>query len=171
MEYLWPDRRHRLRSTEDDHGSTSSPSHELPDPDIHLLNPTLRSSLDSPRALQQLHPDSAARNLAPPGMRKLTASRSCTDLRSTHHGHHLPHLFPSNSGLSDKLESPDTLEAISQGTKVDLTLVDEQGGDAAVMMTRSSQKTFVFVKVARFVFIHVVLHIHWMILMCFFPSA
>lgn len=152
MEYLWPDRRHRSQSI-DDNSSSSSHSDDDPAPtDPQIISPPIRSSLDSPRALQYLHPDSTVRGsggggLAPPSLRKLAASRSFTDLRSTREDHR-SRILPSNSGQSGRSHSPDTLAFASTRIKVDSNLIDRRGGDAAVMMTRSSQKTFISVKVA-----------------------
>ncbi|KXN86435.1 UPF0648 protein C3H5.09c [Leucoagaricus sp. SymC.cos] len=148
MEYLLPDRRHRPQNNEN---SSSSDALEIPESmAINIRSPPLRSSIDSPRALQTLHPDSAtgSRDMRLAGLRRLGASRSFTDLRSTREDHHRSHLLPSKSGSNGRSESPDTLCLISPRVKIDSTFVDEQKGDAAVMITRSSLKTFVFVKVA-----------------------
>ncbi|KAF9451680.1 hypothetical protein P691DRAFT_757138 [Macrolepiota fuliginosa MF-IS2] len=147
MEYLWPDRRHRPQSIDDE--TASSESHEsIHSPDIpSLRSPPIRTSLDSPRALHHLHPDSAA-GLAPPGLRKLGPSRSFTDLRSTRNDHRSSHLSSSNSGPSWRSESPDMAGLNSPKGRAESNAVEEQGGDAAVMKTRSFQKTFIFVKIA-----------------------
>lgn len=150
MEYLWPDRRHRRLGVD-----SSSETHKVPEsPDLQALSPPIRSSLDSPRALQHLHPESVARNsgLAPPGLRKLAASRSFTDLRSIREEQRRSQSIPSHSGPDEKPEPPDALGLAFSRVKVESSGVDEQRGDAALMMTRSSQKTFIFVKVARYVF-------------------
>lgn len=153
MEYLWPDRRHRPQSIEEE--TASIHSHEtVQSEDTPIRSPPVRTSIDSPRALHHLHPDSATRNggLAPPGLRRLGSSRSFTDLRSTRDDHRRSQLLSSNSGLNGRLEPPGMLELASPRAKADATpTVEEEKGDAAVMKTRSSQKTFIFVKVARFV--------------------
>lgn len=149
MEYLWPDRRNRPQTTDDEPAQHP----EITYPAVVTKAPPLRTSLDSPRALQRLHPDSTHNHngLAPSNLRKLSPSRSFTDLRTTREDHHRPHLLSSNGGFSRKTESPDTPGFAPPRPKVDSSAPEEQTGDAAVMKTRSSQKTFVFVKIARFV--------------------
>ncbi len=151
MEYLWPDRRNRPQIVDDEPVAQypeMTYSTDVPRP------PPLRTSLDSPRTLQRLQSNSIVYNngLAPPASRKLSPSRSFTDLRSTREDRYHSHLLPSNDGHSQKTESPDASGPVSPRLKVDFSVL-EQKGDAAVMKTRSSQKTFVFVKIARFVIV------------------
>jgi hypothetical protein len=153
MEYLWPDRRNRQRDSEDETASmwSQETTHSEGIPVPNLL---IRSSIDSPRALQNLHSDDVSPNgrLAPPSMRRLGSSRSFTDLRYTFGDHDRFQLLSSNSGSNGRPESSDLHESLSPGAKFDATLdLEQKRGDAAVMKTRSSQKTFIYVKVARFV--------------------
>lgn len=152
MGYLLPDRRRRLQDDDDDDDKNSNSSHDTRDPsEPQLINLPNRSSLDSPRTLQHLHPDSAAHNdgLAPPRLRKSVGFRSFTDLRSTREDNRDSYLFPSTRSTSERSESPDVRANAPARIRIDSNQDDRQGGDAAVMMTRSSQKTFVLVKIAR----------------------
>lgn len=148
MEYLWPDRRNRQRDSEDETASTWS-QETTHSEGLHVPNLPIRSSIDSPRALQNLHSDDVSQDgrLAPPSVRRLASSRSFTDLRYTFGDHDRFQFLSSNSG---RQESSDLHEPLSPGPKYEATFdLEQKRGDAAVMKTRSSQKTFIYVKVAR----------------------
>lgn len=150
MGYLLPDRRRRLQDDDEDKNSDSS--HDTRDSaEPQIIKLPNRSSLDSPRTLQHLHPDSAAHSdgLAPPRLRKSVGFRSFTDLRSTREDNRDSYLFPSTRSTSERSGSPDVRANAPERIRIDSSHDDRQGGDAAVMMTRSSQKTFVLVKIAR----------------------
>jgi len=151
MEYLLPDRRRRLQDDGDDDKNSDSSHDKRDSAEPQIINLPNRSSLDSPRTLQHLHPDSAARNdgLAPPRLRNSMGFRSFTDLRSAREDNRDSYLFPSTRSTSERSESPDVRANASARIRIDSSHDDRQGGDAAVMMTRSSQKTFVLVKIAR----------------------
>lgn len=151
MEYLWPDRRDRQRDSEDELASTwshdTTHSEEFSVPKLPI-----RSSIDSPRGLQNLQSEDVSQNgrLAPPSLRRLGSSRSFTDLRYTFGEYDRPQFLLSNGGSNGRPDSSDVHESFAAGAKFDATLeLEEKTGDAAVMKTRSSQKTFIHVKVAR----------------------
>ncbi|KAF5387705.1 hypothetical protein D9615_000498 [Tricholomella constricta] len=136
MEYLWPARKHRNEIDD----AKASVALGPPKPDH-------RTSLDSPRALhgpkQHLH--SGKGELMPP-LRKLGNSRSFTDLRaSTKDSLLVPSIH--------KLPSSDTLRQISTAgdgpdgrhKQKDKT---SKKDDAAEMKTRTSQKSFVLVRIS-----------------------
>lgn len=151
MEYLLPDRRRRLQDNDDDDKDSDS-SHDTRDSaEPRIVDLPNRSSLDSPRTLQHLHPESATRSdgLAPQDLRKSKGFRSFTDLRSTREDNRHIYLFPSARGTSERSESPDSRALTPTRIRIDSSHIDRQGGDAAVMVTRSSQKSFVLVKIAR----------------------
>jgi hypothetical protein len=143
MEYLWPARRNR---------------HELTDsaPELTITSPKSpgRTSLDSPRALHNLrspvHP--SAPGLAPPAaLRKLGTSRSFTDLREAARDTlRMPALH--------KLPSAESLHRISmtadggEMTHKPRDDAEKRAGDAAEMKSRASQKSFVLVRISRYVF-------------------
>ncbi|XP_006460255.1 hypothetical protein AGABI2DRAFT_117215 [Agaricus bisporus var. bisporus H97] len=150
MEYLWPDRRDRQRDSEDELASTwshdTTHSEEFSVPKLPI-----RSSIDSPRGLQNLQSEDVSQNgrLAPPSLRRLGSSRSFTDLRYTFGEYDRPQFLLSNGGSNGRPDSSDVHESFAAGAKFDATLeLEEKTGDAAVMKTRSSQKTFIHVKVA-----------------------
>lgn len=157
MEYVWPARRHRHNTEDevqafDDIPESPSAFDESSNVVIVPESPMSprRSSWDvSPRAPRQSYD---SHRLAPASpLRKLGASRSFTDLRNT----------MSDSMVVPKLHktrSTDALLAFSSpsqsGSKVTEGLDRRLSArsareidDATVMKTRSSQKTFVWVKV------------------------
>ncbi|KAL1747713.1 golgi-body localization protein domain-containing protein [Schizophyllum fasciatum] len=132
MEYFWPNRREmaELEGT-DDEGD-----------DDDLISE--RASMDAPRSPSTLTP--------PPGLRKLGASRSFTDLRMS---------ARENSTQSLKLSpltrmrSSDALNGHNNGDggklkKARAAAAHRHKMDAAEMKTRSSQKSFVLVKISRY---------------------
>jgi hypothetical protein len=148
MEYVWPARRNRQQLIEDEQPLLPADN----TPDIMLV----RSSLDSPRPLVPRKGSLSPPALAPPA--RLSASRSFTDLRSA-----ATLAPPSRPGLhrtassgalrqptlpvappidpSRKKNRSDSSNKASQLTK--------KTGDAAEMKTRSSQKSFVMVRISR----------------------
>jgi len=156
MEYVWPARRDRqhsenLQSYDDVPESPSDLSNVVIMPESPLS--PRRSSWDvSPR---KSHDSS---KLAPPPLRKLGTSRSFTDLRNSRSD-----TLQVPSGRLHKTRSTDALMALaspsqsatSQASKVSDDALERNSSvrkrkewdDAAEMKTRSSQKTFVWVKV------------------------
>ncbi|KAH7887657.1 golgi-body localization protein domain-containing protein [Phlebopus sp. FC_14] len=140
MEYVWPARRGRNHTKtsglELTPGSRVLPPEEVP----------LRSSLDSSRLLQTPRTSLDSGNLAF-STRKLATSRSFTDLRSA--------ATDSMKGGSLSLSSNQRMVTVdadaSDGLRTmrKISREDRPGQDDAVeMKTRSSQKTFILVKIA-----------------------
>lgn len=152
MEYVWPERRRRkgaevsepppaLRPRRiTDNAATSRP--QTPATPMTPVTP-VRASLDSPRLFGNSLDTSD--NLAPPTLRRIATSRSFTDLRS--------------ASKEQALASPRMQRNISFGpltpldqSETSLTKRDDKAkNDAEEMKSRSSQKTFVFVRVGRLV--------------------
>ncbi|KAJ7764981.1 golgi-body localization protein domain-containing protein [Mycena maculata] len=148
MEYVWPARRNRKRLTDDETPGSLDNSAEG--------TPMSRGSLDSPRSQAFKKGTLAALTLAPP--MKLSSSRSFTDLRSAQSlaPPSAPHLHRTRStdGLRQatlpstppgdrpprKKSRADSSNKISQWAA-------KKAGDAAEMKTRSSQKSFVLVRI------------------------
>ncbi|KAG6854824.1 hypothetical protein C0991_012014 [Blastosporella zonata] len=131
MEYMWPARKvHHIDDDEEEEASTTIDQ---------------RMSLDSPRALQASKPSSESSSkgqLAPP-LRKLGTSRSFTDLRG--------------SAKKDTLSVPSMNRMHSSESLRKMALLgdtDKHKGksskkdDAAEMKTRTSQRSFVLVRIS-----------------------
>ncbi|KAF8195786.1 golgi-body localization protein domain-containing protein [Mycena galopus ATCC 62051] len=142
MEYVWPARRNRKQAIEDEPPTTTENT-----PEIMLV----RSSLDSPRS-QTKKSSLLAPAVTPPA--RLSASRSFTDLRSA------ATLAPPSRPTLHRTASS---SALRQGTMPLAPPIDpsrkknrsdtsnkvaKRAGDAAEMKTRSSQKSFVMVRVS-----------------------
>jgi hypothetical protein len=153
MEYVWPDRKDR-QAVHDD-----APAKEealRPRLDIDIKSPTSgRSSIDSPRALHK-QVDSDENTLVP---RKLGASRSFTDLRLVKDtgflspGALLSPSFLQKTPSSDSVNFASMLDAPETprpngGFDSDVS-DSKDAGDAQVMKTRSSRKSFVLVRISR----------------------
>ncbi|KAK7061817.1 golgi-body localization protein domain-containing protein [Favolaschia claudopus] len=146
MEYVWPARRNRKAITEDEVLPTIEAT-----PDIVLA----RSSFDSPRSQ-----NSRKGSLSPPVQTpaRLSASRSFTDLRSTNMlappSRPALHRTASSSALRQStLAAPPALADTSRkknrsDTSNKSTQSIKKAGDAAEMKTRSSQKSFVMVRIS-----------------------
>ncbi|KAF8663414.1 hypothetical protein AX16_000986 [Volvariella volvacea WC 439] len=146
MEYVWPARRNRRSTSEE----TQPPSPEPPTPTTAQAKPaSARASLDSPRALHGpgSSPDHIAGTLAPPPLRRLGVSRSFTDLRS------------ASGNLQLTLHQTQSTDALNVQTALQPTIANEgrfkhrthrKAAGAAEMKTRSTQKSFVRVRVASF---------------------
>lgn len=163
MEYVWPSRKHR----QSNNGQKPEKDEVTAGPvEIKVRNPTSgRSSIDSPRALYSpVALDFHERATLSPPHRKLGNSRSYTDLRVVKDIVTAPRSitllpFPKRTDSSDpvpSLDTPSTPGPSSGPTAFpdrDLSeLVHTQSdSDAQVMKDRSVQKTFVLVRIARFV--------------------
>ncbi|KAG6831126.1 hypothetical protein H0H92_012551 [Tricholoma furcatifolium] len=129
MEYLWPARKHRQTMNEND----SRPTVDQ------------RISLDSPRTLHAGHKpprEATTGHLAPP-LRRLGASRSFTDLRgSAKEALSVPALnkMPSSESLRKATLVAETEHSKAKGKSTK--------SDAAEMKTRTSQRSFVLVKIS-----------------------
>jgi len=171
MEYVWPDREKGQAPTDD------SPEKErIPSPlEIRVKSPTspaARSSIDSPRGLHAPKRSMDPNGQTPlPTLRRLGSSRSFTDLRSAmDNGPLSPPTFLSPQGFlsppaflkrtysSDSVNFSSVLEAASvPGTSHNVDQEDTSAtdrkllDDAHIMKTRSSQKSFVMVRISRLV--------------------
>ncbi|KAJ7638917.1 golgi-body localization protein domain-containing protein [Roridomyces roridus] len=129
MEYVWPARRHRKSITIDDSQTTSADNSAEATP---MYDP-----LDSPRAPRLLS--------------ALSASRSFTDLRSA------ASLAPPSAPALHRTQSTDGLRQASlrptpepprRKSTNKVAQMRKKTGDAAEMKTRSSQKSFVLVRIS-----------------------
>ncbi|KAG9218974.1 hypothetical protein CCMSSC00406_0001384 [Pleurotus cornucopiae] len=138
MEYLWPARKdRRIRSS----SSSADTDDETNIPRIVAT----RASLDSPRALQTF-PSEVTNDatLRPPmGLRRLGSSRSFTDLRF------------STTDPAPKLSRTRSTDALKPANQVEPKRRDTIM-DATEMKTRSSQKSFVLVRISS---LHILLSI------------
>lgn len=163
MEYVWPTRRRRQPGGGDDtpepdaeelHLPPSAPSSPvafrspLPTPGPTALSappkPARRASADLPSPARE-------NTLVVPGLRKTPASRSFTDLRKA------AQLDAPAAPRLHKTRSSDALAGLAAASTPGAMARDDsrtsahrrqETDDAALMKTRSSQKTFVWVKVS-----------------------
>ena len=160
MEYVWPDRKDRQAAPDDSPGKEKE---RKPPLEIEIKSPTSgRLSLDSPRALH----GPLDSNLIPP-LRKLGSSQSFTDLRLAKDA------GSSQAFLSPRalLSPPSFLQRTHSSDSIHFSILDapemlrpngpdsdeldpkrkgsKDAGDAQVMKTRSSQKSFVLVRISR----------------------
>lgn len=149
MEYLWPDRKQRI--TEVEGVGSQSPFPQIQVAKSPVSPVTSRSSLDSPRALHNFRnaEDSNGNKLDLP-LRRLGTSRSFTDLRSTRDYTFLSQINQSSDSI-DNVPSAPLLDPpfLTASNESDADLPIRKAGDAAEMKTRSSQKSFVLVRVSR----------------------
>ncbi|KAF5344064.1 hypothetical protein D9758_008855 [Tetrapyrgos nigripes] len=148
LEYVWPSRKNRRAELQ--RKKTDQLNEE---PSRPVLQP--RVSLDtaiptSPKMTREFS-DSSSSGLSPPSLRRLGASRSFTDLRSsaaeTSQALSRPKLHRTRSSelLRSNSEGPESRRPKSRH---DSTQKVKKFGDAAEMRTRSSQKTFVLVRIS-----------------------
>ncbi|KAJ3799089.1 golgi-body localization protein domain-containing protein [Lentinula aff. detonsa] len=149
MEYVYPARKHRRKSIEDVSQQETVMDNAMRSSSFGLLDGPLSNPTGSRDPL-----DTDSLNLAPP-LRKLGASRSFTDLRSTAAQDTTqvvlrPTLQRTRS--SEYLKRNQTLvdgfERELPKRQRTISHANRQNGDAAEMKTRSSRKTFVFVKIS-----------------------
>lgn len=168
MEYVWPSR----KNVEDNEKDNDSPEGLV---EIYVNSPG-RSSIDSPRALYSpkrvnstgnpLSYVSASPHVLDPPLRKLGTSRSFTDLRASREISALippallsPPTFLKRNNSSESLNFSSLLDAPSTpGPNVPHSsdshndASSKSANDAQVMKNRSTQKTFVLVKISRCVY-------------------
>lgn len=179
MEYVWPDREKGQTLTDD------FPEKErIPAPPIEIrvkspTSPASRSSIDSPRGLHAPKRSMDANGQTPlPTLRRLGSSRSFTDLRSAmDNGPLSPPTFLSSQGF---LSPPAFLKRTQSSDSVNFSSMSEAASvpgkshtvdqedinapdrkildDAHIMKTRSSQKTFVMVRISRSV-LHILMRV------------
>lgn len=139
MEYIWPARKHRRnQKTEQIDSPTTVMKVQPPTPiDPNQQDPPPSSVGRARQSMDQTR-------LVPVSVRKLGASRSFTDLRSIATS---PMSVLQMNRSSDALSSPTTPTSLTQPTRRGTTLTPGVG-DAAIMKTRSAQKTFVAVDIA-----------------------
>ncbi|KAF9008973.1 golgi-body localization protein domain-containing protein [Cyathus striatus] len=147
MEYVWPSRRNRQESSE-----PTTPATPATPLKVVIKSPvSSRSSLDSPRTLHHTNLESKDSTLTPP-LRKLGSSRSFTDLRSSKDTRLLKPFTIQRTHSSESLMVQRQVQATGLNRKLDdnedVGVEEDNAGDAAVMKTRSSQKTFVLVKIS-----------------------
>lgn len=149
MEYLWPDRKQRIMEVED--AGSQSPFPQIQVAKSPVSPVPSRSSLDSPRTLHNFRNagDLNGNKLVLP-LRRLGTSRSFTDLRSTRD---YTFLFQRNQS-SDSINNVPSAPLLDQpfltaSNDSDADVLIRKAGDAAEMKTRSSQKSFVLVRVSR----------------------
>ena len=161
MEYVWPSRKiPRIRTGDNSEKEVLSKAPV----EVKVKSPTAsRSSIDSPRALYSPPTlDFHGKTTLSPPHRKLGNSRSFTDLRSVKDGDVvaaprsftlLPFPKRNNSCELVTLDSPSASGPSIPVLDLDLTGQEQtqSDGDAQVMKSRSVQKTFVLVRIARFV--------------------
>jgi hypothetical protein len=156
MEYVWPARRHRNLAIEDK--ANAERSVQKIEDDISTSRPPSRKSLDSSRALDNPQISFDSRGLAPPPLQRLSASRSFTDLRNSSTASDFPptprSAVPHKSRTADVFRStsnfPDPPDSLVKRRNEAAKLIERPKiGDAAEMKTRSSQKTFILVKISR----------------------
>lgn len=156
MEYVWPARRHRNLAVED--RASAEGSVQVTGDKTSVLRSPSRKSLDSSRALEKQRTSFESSALAPPPLRRLGASRSFTDLRdnsTTSDFTSTPRSPISYKGrtvdavrlMSNFPDPPDNL--VKRRNEPDKQAQRRKVGDAAEMKTRSSQKTFILVKISR----------------------
>ncbi|CAL1700808.1 unnamed protein product [Somion occarium] len=151
MEYVWPARRTRKQVTTNE-ASQETPASDSPTSPRPLISPR-RNSVDAVPVSPRKSLDS--NRLAPPPMRRLNTSRSFTDLRKSARSDTLqvprqPHRTHSTDMLFTAASSGSSGQASkgSDETKDKVAVSRRDIDDASEMKYRSSQKTFVWVKVA-----------------------
>lgn len=158
LEYVWPGRAQRTMNEGLDN------THNISPPQIVVKSPTSagRSSFDSPHGLQ------TSKAIDKPALRKLGNSRSFTDLKTARETNAsnssnflTPQGFLSPTGFMKRTHSSDSINVLNAidvssdhlGDAENSTPNDKQhAGDAQVMKIRSSQKTFVLVRISRSAF-------------------
>lgn len=136
MEYVWPARRGRSQADAD---------RDLPESYRPLEQPPPRSSLESTLLLQNPRRSLDSSRLAP-SLRKLGSSRSFTDLRSAA-------AESTKTPVETSFGRPATpdLNVNEDSRSIRKVNREERSGkdDAVEMKTRSSQNTFILVKISR----------------------
>lgn len=142
MEYIWPARKsRRKRGDEQTDPSTSVTTKIQP---ASPVDPTPRDPSPGSSARGRKSMDHT--RLAPVQVRKLGTSRSFTDLRSAGNSPMSSHQMNRSTDALSSPSTPTSAHPIRRGT----TLAPGITGlnDAAIMKTRSAQKTFVAVDIS-----------------------
>ncbi|KAF8138424.1 golgi-body localization protein domain-containing protein [Boletus edulis] len=138
MEYVWPARRGRNQA------DTHSTIHDLAEPHCPPEQPPSRASLESALLLQKPRASLESNRLTP-NLRKLGSSRSFTDLRSAAAE---SAKTPIEASFG-RVATPDLNVNEDSRSIRKVNGEDRPGKDDAVeMKTRSSQKTFILVKIS-----------------------
>ncbi|EIW82107.1 hypothetical protein CONPUDRAFT_81652 [Coniophora puteana RWD-64-598 SS2] len=146
MEYVWPARKNRTIEDRQSPPEESSP----------WYSPSPRGSFEGGEASSNFGPTHRPRasldstGLAPPRLRKLGSSRSFNDLRSAASENRSGTLIPRVDSAQQSLTgTPDVKDDVARPhTALSKHDKPKLRDDAAEMKTRSSQKTFVFVKIS-----------------------
>ncbi|EJD01130.1 uncharacterized protein FOMMEDRAFT_125792 [Fomitiporia mediterranea MF3/22] len=169
MEYVWPARRDRRRvryspQNSEDLATVSGPAIQQRKLQRSSTAVKGRASLDSPSTVSQQRSSIEERRLAPSlGTRRITSSRSFTDLRSTSRQNSMnsgdagtrDHFLTIKPATEFPLGDADPRK--TESTPMDLTPRRRNTDDAAEMKTRSAQKTFVLVRISS---MHILLSFH-----------
>lgn len=136
MEYVWPARRQR-KAIESAGGEG-----DITPVETSYLN--IPAPLESP-GLSRTQSNLSPSSLTPPPLRRLGVSRSFTDLRSA-----VAEASPKFESLH-RTRSTENLQVDGSGARRPKSRHGKafKAGDAAEMKTRSSQKSFVLVRVSR----------------------
>ncbi|THV08447.1 hypothetical protein K435DRAFT_11362 [Dendrothele bispora CBS 962.96] len=149
LEYVWPSRKKRRQESEDKESDLVKDVQARP---VMLPRVSLDTAIPTSPKVAREWSESGETGLAPPSLRRLGASRSFTDLRSSA-AESSPLLpgSPLHRTRSSELLGSDSVipEAKRPKHRLDSTQKINKTGDAAEMRTRSSQKTFVLVKISR----------------------
>ena len=144
LEYVWPSRRNRQPRENDNSGHALLDSNVVTSEPQALADPPRRSFSDSPARKSE-----DSQRLTTPSPRRLGSSRSFTDLRNMRNDSlQVPRLHRTRS--TESLASP-SLPSRSMTDSYKTRVFTSRGDydDATEMKARSSQKTFVWVKVSR----------------------
>ncbi|KAI5124944.1 hypothetical protein M0805_007371 [Coniferiporia weirii] len=173
MEYVWPARRDRDRRVSENESATSNTLGEIAGSDNLLhgsensaSNPKImnRASLDAPSKLTRKKRYSIEERRPTLTSRRITSSRSFTDLRHASHQTSRDTTptssdFLSVDGTSLALDS--SVATMVEGRATDANQMDlpvrKKLDDAAEMKTRSAQKHFVLVRISS---MHILLSFH-----------
>ncbi|EMD40776.1 hypothetical protein CERSUDRAFT_111360 [Gelatoporia subvermispora B] len=142
LEYVWPSRKNRQPRESDNSGHALLDSNVMMDEPQTLAEPARRSFSDAPtRKSEDSH------RLTTPSPRRLGSSRSFNDLRNMRNDSlQVPKLHKTRS--TESLASPSSpSRSMTDSYKMRATASREYD-DATEMKARSSQKTFVMVKVS-----------------------
>ncbi|OCH92936.1 hypothetical protein OBBRIDRAFT_802282 [Obba rivulosa] len=143
MEYVWPSRKHRQPTENDNSGHALLDSNVMVEEPQTIADPPRRSFSEAPaRKSEDSH------RLKAPSLRKLGASRSFTDLRNMRNESlQVPRLHKTRS--TESLVSPSSpSRSLIDSHKMRTSTSPGEIDDATEMKARSSQKTFVWVRVA-----------------------
>jgi hypothetical protein len=152
MEYVWPARRHRNLAIEEK--ATIDESAQRVEDDTSVPWPPSRKSLDFARTPDKTRTALESSGLTPPPLHGLSFSRSVTDLRNTSTASDfgrsaISHKSRTTDGFRSVSNLPDSDNLVKRRHEANKQTRRRTIGDAAEMRSRSSQKTFILVKISR----------------------